>query len=96
MEQTENNRTRNLWMAIGILVAVGAVVGIVVYALAISSTKPEASSTKSPAPWPRVATKEEVTQSLTDLETTLKQATSDQAAAEATLNDGDKQIKVGN
>lgn len=95
MEQADNKK-RNIWIAIGIIAAIGTVAAIVIYALVVSSTQPESPAAKSPAPWPRVSTKEEVKQSLTDLESTLKQANSDQMSVESALKDGDKQIKIGN
>ncbi len=95
MEQVDNSKNRKVWMIVGILVVVGAVAGVVIYALASSSTKSESSTTQS-TPWPRVATKDEVSQNLSDLKASMEQANEDSAAAKAAMKDNDNQVKVGN
>jgi flagellar basal body-associated protein FliL len=97
IEQTGKKSFRTLIIVAVIGVTFMAVIGVVVYALMVSSNKQQqASSANAPAPWPRVATKEEVNQNLTDLNTSLKQSKADQDTANAAVKDNEKQIKVGN
>jgi hypothetical protein len=95
-EQNQSGSSKKLMMiggAVGAFVVVG---GVVLYALIGNVGKPSSSSsTSSPAPWPRVATKEEITQSLSDLDSSLKQSATDQAATKAALKDSENQVKVG-
>lgn len=96
-DQAEKNSFRKVVAVIAIVVLFFAVLGVVIYALVNSGTKQEAvSSTESPAPWPRIATKEQVQKDITDLDKQLKQSAADQAAAAATLKDNEKHKKVGN
>lgn len=96
-EQTGQKSFRTLIIVAVIVVAFMAVIAVVVYALMVSSNKQQqAASANTPAPWPRVATKEEVSQNLTDLDSSLKKAKADQDVASSAVKDNEKQIKVGN
>lgn len=96
MEQTQ--KTDRRMALIGVAVVVVVIAAIVVASIFIfGSTKKEtASTTTSPSPTPTIATKDEVQQSLTNLDATMKQAATDQTAAKAAIKDGTNQIKVAN
>ncbi|MDB5184032.1 MAG: hypothetical protein JWO07_713 [Candidatus Saccharibacteria bacterium] len=96
MEQSKNSSRRMLYIGIAVVIAV--VVAIIVVAIAmLGTTKNQtASTTTTPAASKVVASKDDVNQSLAQLDATMKQATADQAVAKAALKDSTNQIKVGN
>ncbi len=96
MEQKQ--RTDRRMALVGVIAVVVVIAAIVIASVFIfGSTKKEAATNTeaSPSPTPTVATKDEVQQSLTNLNATMKQAATDQAAAKAAIKDGTSQIKVG-
>lgn len=96
MEQTQKTDKRMALVGIAVVVVVIAAI-IVASVFIFGSTKKEtASTTTSPSPSPTIATKDEVQKSLTNLDTTMKQAATDQAAAKTAIQDGTSQIKVAN
>lgn len=98
MENTATKSNRKLLTVLAIVVVLVVVAAVAVYALLGSSgSKSKTASTASTGqPFPRVATKDQVKQNLTDLNDSLKQATTDQAAAKTALQESQTQVKVGN
>jgi len=94
MEQTKKSSKRPLVIGLAVAVVVIAVIAVVSVVI-LNSTKKEAAVSPSPSPTPTVATKEQVQQSLAELNATMKQAATDQAAAKSAINDGNNQVKVG-
>lgn len=94
MEQPKKSSKHLVLMGGIVAVVVIIAVAITLFAM-LNTTKKEAATTASPSPTPTVATKAQVQQSLAELETTMKQAASDQAAAKSAINDGTNQVKVG-
>lgn len=89
---------RLLWIGITIA-AITAFVVIATVVVFNNSKKEEAVSSNSTSAETQdaaIATNEDVKQNLSELDATLKQATTDQAAAKAALKDGTNQIKVAN
>lgn len=96
--QPEKKSMRIVWIVAGALIALVVVVGAVLYFMLGAGTKPETAQTSpspSASPEATVATKEQVKQNLSDLDTSIKQAVADQAAAKAAIKDSSKQVKVG-
>lgn len=96
MDQTGQKSSLKLWIAVAALVIIGLVVVGIVYIMNGADTKKEAVSTTTTSTGAEVASTEKVKQDITNLETSMKQATKDQNAAKAVLKDSDNQIKVGN
>jgi hypothetical protein len=94
MQPTEKKSYKKLVFGVVLLLVIvsGVAVGLFNY-LGTGPRTESASSTKSPSPSPKVATKEQVKQNISDLGASIRQAAADQAAAKAAQND--KQIKVG-
>ena len=96
MEQTQKTDRRMALVGVAVVVVVIAAIVIASVFIFGSTKKETASTTASPSPTPTIATKDEVQQSLTNLDSTMKQAATDQAAAKAAIKDGTNQIKVAN
>ena len=96
MEQTQKPDRRMALVGIAVVVVVIAAI-IIASVFIFGATKKEtASTTPSPSPSPAIASKSDVQQSMTSLDTTMKQAATDQAAAKSAIKDGTNQIKVAN
>lgn len=94
----QNGSKRPLIVGIAVAVTI-LVVAIVVTVLVLNGTKKTemaSQATPTPSAAPTVATNEDVKQSLTVLDETIKQAATDQATAKSALKDGTNQIKVAN
>jgi flagellar basal body-associated protein FliL len=96
-EFTQKPSRRLLWIGIIAVVVVIAVIAAVSFMM-MNTTKEQAGTTASPAAStePTVATKEEVTQNLETLNSSIEQASKDQAAAKSAIKDSASQVKVGN
>lgn len=97
MEQTPTSSRRMLVIGIVAVVALIAVIAIVAVLLFGTTTQQETTTPPTSAAAGTsgsIATKEEVKENLSDLDTTIKQAAKDQAAVKAAQKDGDNQIKV--
>jgi hypothetical protein len=96
MDQSKSSSRRMIFIGVAV-VAVVAIVIVVVSVVMLGTTKKEdATTTLTPAKVTTIASKDDVQQNLSQLDSTLKQAQTDQAAAKAALKDGTSQIKVGN
>jgi flagellar basal body-associated protein FliL len=91
-EQTPRSSRRLLFVGLGAVIALIILIAVVAFALA-GGTKQESNT--PPASSDNVTSTETAKQNLTDVESSIKQAQTDQAAAKAALKEGDKQIKVG-
>jgi len=94
MEQTQNSSRRLLWAVVGAVVVVALVVVIAVVALL--GTKKEPAAKTQASTQSQSVTKAQVQQDLSELDSTMKQASADRAAAKAAIKDGTNQVKVGN
>lgn len=94
MEYSSQRSKKPLFIIAGVVLALIIVVIAVIMALG-GSPKQQAATTTKDGTDETVATKEQVQKNLDDVESSIKQATADQATAKASLNNGDKQIKVG-
>lgn len=97
MEQSHKTDRRMALVGVAVVVIVIAAI-VVASVLLFGSTKKEteSNSAASPTPTPTVATKDEVQQSLTNLDETMTQAAADQDAAKSAIKDGTDQVKVAN
>ena len=97
MEQTQQQPSRNrLWIIVGIAVFILVMLGAIFY-FVFGTVKPESTSTTATTTTTvTTATKEDVQKNLSEARETLKQATTDQAAAKAAMDDSKNQVKVGN
>jgi len=98
MEQDQQKSYRLVWLVAASVAVLAVIIGIVVFIVLGAGTKKESDSvaTSAPSASPSIATKAQIEQNLKDIDASIKQAATDQAAAKAALKDGDKQIKVGN
>lgn len=99
MDQTQQNSRRLLLVLVAVVVIIFITATAVMIALfgtpkkqATTSTEVSSAQTTQTA----VATKDDVQQNLSELDTSIKQAESDQTAAKAALNDSKNQVKLGN
>lgn len=93
MESTNPPR-RIVWAIVAVTVFI---IILVIVSIAIKSSTQKSDTTQSTASTAteeKVATKSEVQQNLTDLNNSVKQATKDQAAANAVLKSSESQIKA--
>jgi flagellar basal body-associated protein FliL len=95
MEQSQKTSRRMLY--VGLVAVVVVIIAVIIGALAMLGTsKKEVATSTNTAVAPQIASKDDVKQSLAQLDTTMKQAATDPAAAKAAIKDGTNQIKVGN
>lgn len=90
----EQPSKRLLWVGIGAVILLVAVIVGISFMMASTSKKDEAKSI-SPTP-PQVATKQEITENLSTLNESVKQAAKDQTAAKEAVKASTAQTKVGN
>lgn len=95
MEQTQPSSRRTLF--IGLAAAIGLVFLITIVAFMLSGGADNQNTRGSAEALDgRSESQKAAAQNIEDLDETIKQAAKDQAAVEAALKDGDKQIKVSN
>ena len=90
---TPKKSRRLLWIAIAVVIVI-VVVGGIVAAFMIGKPTEKVTSSPSPSPEAKVATKEEVQQNLQVLDESLKQADQDQATAKSAIQDAKQQVKL--
>lgn len=96
LESEQKPSRRLLWVGIALVVAVVAIIGAVSYLMVANTKKDTGTISSSPSPSQTVASKEEVSQNLSTLNDSLKQATKDQDAAKAAIKESANQPKIGN
>lgn len=96
-EQPQKKSYKLAWIAGASLVVLFVIVGVAFAIISRSNdTGKTATSTTTATASSTVATKEGVKKKLDNLNTSIKQAATDQASAKAALGDNKNQIKVGN
>lgn len=92
MDTKESKKT--LWIIAGVIVGAIAIFGVLIaIILGAMGNEPIPSESDSTQP---VASKEEISNNLVDLDKDIRQSVADQKAAEAALNDDSKRIDLGN
>lgn len=98
-QQTHKSK-RKLWSVLGLSVLlILPVIAGVAYYLLMNNSEQEAATTDSAAVQKQkvmVASKAEIAENISTLNTTLSQASADQATAKAALKDATDQVKVAN
>lgn len=98
MEQTEKKSFKLVWIVVASLGVFLMILGVAVVLLAQSGTTPQTAkknSTSTSSSSTQAITKEDIKKNLDDLNSSLKEAASDQSAAKAALDDSKNQIKLG-
>lgn len=95
MEQTSHSSRRLLLVGLAAVVGLILVIAVAAFVL-VGTTKKAAPKTAASQQPVHVATKADVNQSLSNLNSTIKQASADQAAAKAAIAAGENQVQVAN
>jgi septal ring-binding cell division protein DamX len=94
--QTPQKSRRLLWFGVGaVVLLIVVIVGLSLLMASTTQKEATANESSSPAATP-VVTKDEVTQNLSTLDASIKQAQAEQDAAKAALKDSQTQVKIGN
>ncbi len=94
MESTTPSSKRLVWIVAGIVVLL-AILAVVAFFALFGVSQKESTATPTTTNGKAVATKEEIEQNLSDIESSIKDSITDQKAAEAALNDDTKRIDLG-
>lgn len=96
MEHTQRSSRRTLLIGLGAAVGLIMLIALVAFVVFNSTRRDDSPSTTKDATSSQVATKDELNDNLDELNDKIKETKTNQDAARAALNDGEKQVKVGN